>query len=376
MKACIDACGKILSCNNELILSFYGATDGGETDLPSNVFGSSGIDYAYEISLDDPDFEYATGKRQTLEITYGVPPENAKFASLLNDQISKQLGHSAKIQAITECSLHTPKYEGSQRNLAMMDVKMDIRDNGGEDEITVSFKTKLLKDRGIFTKNYLIYWGEPSETGYNVYFCRWGHGLGLSQYGAQARALRGECYEAILAFYFPRFTLSSVKEKNPEEPFSYTQPISAYGAVIKTDTNVNLRSRPSTNYEVVAQIPVGTHLDIISADDGWISCIANGMFGYIRGDYVSVVLFPSPCGAQAHYGQGVTDGNAVMYASPSAYGVEIMTIGSGTDVTIKSEIGNWYYIDFNNTRGFVSKNDITEIIWGTIDLHDIFVPRL
>ena len=376
LKACIDACGKILSYDNELLLTFYGASDGGETDLPSHVFGPGGIDHAYEIKLDDPDFEYAVSKRQTLEITYGEPPENAKFASLLNDEITKQLGHSAKITAITDCILHTPKYEGSKRNLTMMDVTMNILDGGNEDEITVSFKTELLKKRGIFTKNFLIYWGEPSETGYNVYFCRWGHGLGLSQYGAQARALRGECCEAILSFYFGQFTLSRVKEENPEEPFSYTQPVVAYGTVIKTNTTVNLRSQPSTSCDVVAKIPVGTHLDIISESNGWISCIANGMFGYIRGDYVNIVLYPSPSGAQAHYGQGLVNGSAVMYAAPSAYSVEIMTLTDGSEVIIKSEIGNWYYINFNNTRGFVPKDDIRQIIWGDIDLHEIFVPRL
>ena len=375
MKACTKACGKILSYNDELFLTFYAAANGGETDLPSHIFGPGSLDDAYEIKLDDPDFRYAENKRQTLEITYGEPPENSKFASLLNGQIQSALGHKAQIKSITGCSLHTPKHEGSLRNLTMMDVTMKVLDGGTERTLTVSFKTKLLKDKGVFTKNYKIYWGEPTAEGYNVYFCRWGHGLGLSQYGAQARALRGECSKAILTFYFNKFDLSRVKENNPEDPFSYTQPVAAYGVVIKTNSTVNLRTQPTTNSDVAARIAVNTHLDIISENNGWITCIADGMFGYIRGDYVSVVLFPAPEGAQANYGTGATNTKTVLYASPSAYSSKITTVEKNTSLTAKAEIGSWYYVDINGLRGFIPKSDVFVISWDIVDLHTILTPR-
>lgn len=44
----------------------------------------------------------------------------------------------------------------------------------------------------------------------------WGHGVGLSQYGAYGRAVAGHGYEEILAAYYPKTTLSSI---DPDDPY-------------------------------------------------------------------------------------------------------------------------------------------------------------
>lgn len=106
-----------------------------------------------------------------------------------------------------------------------------------------------------------MYWGEPTSTGYNIYFCRYGHGLGMSQYGAQARAREGQTYQQVLKFYYGKMKLTDVCELNPERPFAYSLNIKAYGEF--NTTNVNLRSGPSASFTSLGKFNTGTHVDVI-----------------------------------------------------------------------------------------------------------------
>lgn len=180
--------------------------------------------------------------------------------------------------------------------MANVDVRILVGTGSGEQEVSFGFSADRLKAEGVFTKNYKMYWGEPTSTGYNIYFCRYGHGLGMSQYGAQARAREGQTYQQVLKFYYGKMKLTDVCELNPERPFAYSLNIKAYGEF--NTTNVNLRSGPSASFTSLGKFNTGTHVDVINAVNGWICCIADGKLGYVRGDYIDVKLFPSPIAAQ------------------------------------------------------------------------------
>ena len=47
----------------------------------------------------------------------------------------------------------------------------------------------------------------PSGSGITITGTGWGHGVGMSQYGAKAMAEQGYAYENILQFYFTGITL-------------------------------------------------------------------------------------------------------------------------------------------------------------------------
>lgn len=356
MRACIDVCGEILSNAGEILMTFYGATNGGETDLPSNVFGSSGIDYAYEIRLDDGDFEFTPNKRQTLEIKYGESISNTAFKNLLERELSSQLGTTASVVCVNSARATTPKAEGSKRNLTKLELNLRISADGSTRDVDLTINMSALKQAGVFNKPYKIYWGESVSGGYNVYYCRWGHGLGLSQYGAQAMALEGTSYRSILNFYYRKFKISSVEERNPEEPFSYTKSVLAYGYV--NVNTVNMRSGPATSYPVVSKVTKYSHVDIVGEKDGWIICIANGVLGYIRGDYINVNLFPSPTDGSFLYQDGRTNAQCVMRSSPSQYGSEVFTLKSGMNVSVMHRINSWVYVKYRGHYGFVPQQYI------------------
>lgn len=376
MRACLETTGVILSVDNEIPLAFYGATNGGETALPSHLFGYDSLDPLYEIRLDDIDFyESNPACRQTLEITYGEISDNEAFNALLRKEAKKIVGSSVRLISILETDVNTPKFENCERNMANVDVRILVGTGSGEQEVSFGFSADRLKAEGVFTKNYKMYWGEPTSTGYNIYFCRYGHGLGMSQYGAQARAREGQTYQQVLKFYYGKMKLVEICEgPSPERPFAYSLNIKAYGEF--NTTNVNLRSGPSASFTSLGKFNTGTHVDVINAVNGWICCIADGKLGYVRGDYIDVKLFPSPIAAQQRVCEAKTTEAAALRTSPSQYAAEIVSLSAGAQIRVWFEIGDWYYVRIGHRSGFVEKSKIIIGDWFIIDLHAIVSSQI
>lgn len=376
MRACLETAGVILSVDNEIPLAFYGATNGGETALPSHLFGYDSLDPLYEIRLDDIDFYEANPAcRQNLEITYGEISDNEAFNALLRKEAKKIVGSSVRLISILETDVNTPKFENCERNMANVDVRILVGTGSGEQEVSFGFSADRLKAEGVFTKNYKMYWGEPTSTGYNIYFCRYGHGLGMSQYGAQARAREGQTYQQVLKFYYGKMKLVEICEgPSPERPFAYSLNIKAYGEF--NTTNVNLRSGPSASFTSLGKFNTGTHVDVINAVNGWICCIADGKLGYVRGDYIDVKLFPSPIAAQQRVCEAKTTEAAALRTSPSQYAAEIVSLSAGAQIRVWFEIGDWYYVRIGHRSGFVEKSKVIIGDWFIIDLHAIVSSQI
>ena len=352
MQACVDVCGDLLTKDGRIYLTFYGATNGGETENPKNAFGSPELEHAYEVKFDNLDFEFATNRRQTLGIRYGQPIENELFKSLIETEAEKELGCSVEALSVIRAYASDPKYPGVRRNMTMLQLEVYFADeNGNEFSMPLGIAMTKLKSVGIFTKNYKIYWGSNVPGGYEVYFCRYGHGIGLSQCGAQAHSLHGFDYREILAFYFSLFDMTVIREDNPERPFAYTKDVLAYGTV--TGSRVNFRSGPSTNYPSLFKVVQGDHLDVVGERNGWLMCIYNNTLGYIRGDYTDILLFPAPGEGiiTTAYGEAVAD--TVITDVPSVFGETVGELPLGTSVTVLRSIGSYLYITSEAGDGFV-----------------------
>lgn len=352
MQACVDVCGDLLTKDGHIYLTFYGATNGGETENPKNVFGSPELEHAYEVKLDNLDFEFATNRRQTLEIRYGQPIENERFKGLIETEAEKELGFQVEALSVVRAYASDPKYPGARRNMTMLQLEVYFADaNGNEFSLPLGIAMTKLKSAGIFTKNYKIYWGADVAGGYEVYFCRYGHGIGLSQCGAQAHALRGFNYREILEFYFSLFDLTAIKEDNPERPFAYTKDVLAYGTV--TGTSINFRTGPSSSYSSLCKVVRGDHLDVIGERDGWLICIHNNILGYIKGSYVDINQFPAPENGIITTAYGVAASDTVITDVPSVYGDTVGNLTAGTSVVVLRSIGSYLYIASEAGDGFV-----------------------
>ncbi|MBE7030172.1 MAG: SpoIID/LytB domain-containing protein [Ruminococcaceae bacterium] len=213
--------GMVLTYEGKTAQTFYFATDGGATADVSHVWGSD-IPYLKGRKDDNENPDKAT--RYQWEIT--LTPDEVKQC-LAN--YGADVGEPTAITAVTTDEL------GYVTELTVSGTKGDYT--------VKNSKCRDLFGQKIYSQRYTVSGGAtPTDTRYirrsggleafdlagtyvlsasgttyippkgdgNFVFSGngWGHGVGMSQYGALGMAENGHTYEEILAFYFPGTTLT------------------------------------------------------------------------------------------------------------------------------------------------------------------------
>ncbi len=152
-------------------------------------------------------------------------------------------------------------------------------------------------------------------TGYKIHMRRFGHGIGLSQRGAQQMAQAyGMGYEEILKFYYPGMTLenanleehvpteldSAAKNLGAARPRPTPQPTPAplpaltgneyYARVTLASkaSTLNVRSQPSTSAAAIAALDHGARLIVMEElADGWAHIKTAEVEGYVAMQYLT-----------------------------------------------------------------------------------------
>ncbi|MFA5393761.1 MAG: SpoIID/LytB domain-containing protein [Candidatus Ratteibacteria bacterium] len=172
-RAVTETQGEVLTYDENLAQVNYCASSGGYTASSASVWGR---DFPYLKALADP---YST------EDPYNSWTLNLSFADFLralnlygtlkNVEISKR-DESNRAQEVT-ISLPDKDYKKSGKTL---------RDSLGNNRLcSTLFEVRMEDGRVVFTGH------------------GWGHGVGLSQWGAKKMAEQGYTYDQILKFYFP-----------------------------------------------------------------------------------------------------------------------------------------------------------------------------
>lgn len=354
---------------------FYSASNGGQTELGQHVWPTSDPDaYGYMDMRDDPyDLENKNSvvKRYTInkkpgEQGIGTALHQA-LVSAMSDQLAA-LGLEAdseliRFDEIQSVEAITPKYEGDSRLMTELrfTVKLSARSytfrqtpspepvltptptNPDETPAptqtpaptaTPSFSTyKKVKDAitvtlPIFTaaeqamglsinvsQNELITVSDIGSA-FMVESRRFGHGVGMSQRGAEQMARQyGMTYEQILSFYYPGMgivayetqraplpTIDMALMATPAPTPSPTprptlMPVSmdplpdgAYLAVVANideDSTLNLREQPNTSADVLRRLYKNQQLIVLSVSkDGWAHVKTDVLEGYVRSEYL------------------------------------------------------------------------------------------
>lgn len=373
LQYCVDVAGVALSYADRIIPTFYGATDGGETALPSHAFGGSNYDAAYGVRLDDYEFEYITNRRETISITFGSAPEDNKFCDFILCKIRDALTYAPNsVISIDEMYAYDP-VEGTERNMQRVYVKATVGYPDGNtavreiDFAATQLSTYTLSDldysgnyyttsnHHVFMSNYEMYWGREVSSGYELYFCRHGHGVGLSQLGANVYAdpeVLNWDYRQILQFYYANFDLIDITEANPESPLSTSDTILAYGVCT---ASASFYVGGSTAYNTIGTVSANEHIDIIGIYGGYYQAIWDGHFGYINKDNVEITMFPSPADAVFTVHSATTISSVNLRTAPFSSAGLITNLPAGTSITIWVAIGGWYYVETPaNGCGFLS----------------------
>lgn len=233
-KAISETNGLVLKYNNSLVYAFFSSSNGGMTEINSNVWASSEKLPYFSIQEDtyDPKTVWSIKiDKQQIDLSDKdlANPEDWWTSVTEKDQtivpeIKKWLKNNGypnkeiKITKIPVLSLGE-KTSGGRVTKGSIQINFYVKD-------IVNAQGKLIPQTLRFTnvaaskvraivglnmiKSYLVDESSSTSNTINLKGRGYGHGVGLSQYGAKKRAEAGQTYEDILKFYYPGATL--VKE--------------------------------------------------------------------------------------------------------------------------------------------------------------------
>lgn len=375
---------EILAVNGRMLCTYYAASNGGETLLPSQAWPSKRLsDGGYDIRLDPYDLGNAYSKMETIKLPVNMGGEiSPALMNMLLDKASRALGYQVnQIDGIYSVSVHSPKYSGTSRCMSKCSIELAASQNGmGSERVTLEFYTSEFESYGVvYDKTLRAYWGEMDSSGYyKIYHVRFGHGVGMSQRGAQAMGSAGMSYREILKFYYPGASFASIDVSAPQDPINKNSGVefTPSGSCVEAVTTggVKLRSGAGTKYSSICTVPAGSTVYVYGSNDGWAQAVYDGKSGYIsekyleyKGERPQAEATPAPSGSPAAdvpegvQAYGTVNGSGVnMRIGPGTSYNSLKKLEKNTGVYILGQSGNWYSVQTGQLKGYVHKDYIQQ----------------
>jgi stage II sporulation protein D len=221
-KAVEDTRGEVITFQNTLIDAFYSASNGGMTESNANVWGGKSISY-YPIKGDpyDPvhpwEFTLKSSQIKLTEIEWNrsnswedlVEQDTEITARMKNWLVRNGYSGDIKIVSIPSFQLSDNRLKSERSLKGSITIHFLQRIIDG----TVFYNELKLEDvnlnkirpmiGGTLFKSYLIDSLEFNGEFYKMKGRGYGHGVGMSQWGAHVMGEKGKNYREILQFYFP-----------------------------------------------------------------------------------------------------------------------------------------------------------------------------
>ena len=350
---------------NNLAMCYYSASNGGQTELAEHVWGKG--DFGYLAMTDDP---YDLENKESVVKSFRLPKTPSgndslkglkePVLSLLSEAV-ENMGYDGDtdhilITSIEKAALHSPMFEGSKimtkldlslklqgRRLLEADDEEDVsifaapveekEDASGEEArqpqwssmqsipqtvtLTLDVFPTVESACGLSingSRNEIITLRE-TDAGFTLESRRYGHGVGLSQRGAQCMARDHDfTYDQILKFYYPGMTLKklSYHYSLPDAlsrqflatpgPAASPTPRPTLMPVISTpapgqyrirvsnigvNSYLNLRQEPNTQAVVVRQLYYGQELIVVKELGEWLQVRTDDVSGYVMAQFTS-----------------------------------------------------------------------------------------
>ena len=332
---------------------YYSASNGGQTEATRNVWGGN---LSYSTVKDDPydlSNPSATAKRAT--IRRDATGLDARLAQALLDGAA-----GASLVSILDIEPHTPKYASPSRLYTKLRFTIEVT-GGRQYAVDVDTYGALETWYGLSinsASNETVY-VEKGADDFTITFRRWGHGVGMSQRGAQTMAQRGMSFRDILAFYYPgtqlrTLSLSDTTGSGLHDGGAAETPLGQLVCI----GGANVYAEASTAAASVGSVPAGALVDVYEAGPEW-SRIA---YGSVRG-WAQSALFalpgdasptPSPsatpaptdaAGKKAVVTMAYEDGRLYLRSGPSTDTAPVTTVRHGDTVTAYETAGEWTRVE-------------------------------
>ena len=340
-RAVEETAGLVLTCDNKLITAWYSASNGGQTELPSHVWGGEAP--RCFVIQDDP-WDAANPNATVRVCTLnrdgsGLSPAFVKMlrkAALADPALQGALPgeEDFRIRQLLSLELVTPRYPSPSRLMTQLRVSFKIvppeqvpEASSGEEEdldirdllfampITVTLdlfpEGMIALGLSVSGANNEIVTLSESDTAFILASGRYGHGVGLSQRGAQQMAGAGKKnFREILSFYYPgavmkKYTGEAGPLPTPDPrlardpgpaptatprptlmPVTGDLPEGAWLATVEhidADSTLNLRAQPSAGAEILMRLYLHQKLVVLEECDvpGWAHVRTDAIEGYV-----------------------------------------------------------------------------------------------
>lgn len=125
----------------------------------------------------------------------------------------------------------------------------------------------------------------------------------------------------------------------------------------QTTSSVNFRNGAGTSYRIIATLPKGTKVEIISESGGWTKVKYDGRLGYIASNYLEDIKINSNTSVTKEVN---TDSLNVRSGPSTSYSV-LGKLKKGTKIPVISEDSGWSKINYNGKDAYVSSRYLSSI---------------
>lgn len=347
----------VLVCDGKLVPTYYAASNGGQVDIPQHVWSTSASVQPYHVIQSDPyDTMNAWSLQEVLIFPKAVTETDVirykymKDGSMVDGSATNagnaerylkvsalpavaDAGYIAgvtgdiEIVGIGGIKAHTQEgkhglvndYTGTNPCICFeyADVTMTVLAHRYatpeeqeatdqttiQEEVTVTFSIDMHafdESGGIYrafnNTSLRLFVVEETDTSWNLYHRRYGHGIGMSQRSAQERAKAGQTYQEILSFFYPNTTyelLCIAPPKLGELP-PYVDNTNA--VIVNCNYYVNVRSTPNTDYAPLGSAARGERITVTQpfVTETWHQIDYGGIEAYVYAYYVKLDPAPTP----------------------------------------------------------------------------------
>ena len=356
-QAVTDTAGLVLTCEGKLITAWYSASNGGQTELPSNIWKGevppcfAMVDDPWDAENPDATVRKSVLKRDGSDLSPAFVKLVRKAAledPLLADSIPAE--EDFRIRELTALELAEPRYASPSRLMTKLKVSFELpvpeKDNaaetdGGEEDLDITElmtsvsgtvtldlfpETVIALGLSVSGANNEIITLEEDETSFRLSAGRFGHGVGLSQRGAQQMARAGKkTFREILSFYFPGAVLKEyagetaplptpppllAQDPGPAPtatprptlmPVTGELPEGARRAKVENiaeDSTLNLRAQPSAGADILMRLYCHQELVVLEQCDipGWVHVKTDAVEGYVMESFLVYTDAPESTG--------------------------------------------------------------------------------
>ena len=350
IRAVDETAKTVLKCDGQLVQTFYTASNGGYTDIPQHLWSASATLRPYHVIQEDPYDTQNTWSEQevlifpkTVTSDHPIAYQYMKSGAMVDVSGSEIANASRYLRAralsavaakgyiagvtsdieITGISSIKPNtyegqhgiadYSGSKACICFTqaDVTMTVLayryatqteyyETGKSkvrESVTVNFSINMhvFDDmdgsyRAFNNSSLRLFVVTETETSWCIYHRRYGHGVGMSQRGAQTRAKAGQTYKEILSFYYPNTYYDTLNISPPDIGTLPSSSDTTNAVICNCNVYVNVRSTPDTNNPVIGRALLGARITVTEANaaEGWHRIDYGGVVAYIYAYYVKL----------------------------------------------------------------------------------------